>query len=133
MRKKIHLYRVILVAVLVLSLSSCSKKAFDINSPNPNQPSTVTPDFVLSAALTASANIMLGGDANFANEWMGYWAPYGEQSPSVLSYNLTTDLYSGNWDDTYVVLENYKFIADHSTAPEDGYFLAISKIMTAFH
>jgi hypothetical protein len=133
MRKKIHFYRGIVVAVLVLSLSSCSKKAFDINSPNPNQPSTVTPDFVLSAALTESANIMLGGDANFANEWMGYWAPYGEQSPSVLSYNLTTDSYSGNWDDTYVILENYKFIADHSTASEDGYFLAISKIMTAFH
>ena len=45
---------------------------------------------------------------------MGYWAPYGEQSPSVLSYNLTSDSYAANWDDTYVTLENYKNIIDNS-------------------
>lgn len=126
---------IILIAIIFaagLSVVSCTKKDFDINSPNPNQPSTLTPDFVLSAALTSTANIALGGNANFANFWMGYWAPYGEQSPTVLSYKLTTDSYSKNWDDTYVTLENYKFIEDNSTAPEDGYFKAIAKIMKSF-
>ncbi|MBS1599492.1 MAG: SusD/RagB family nutrient-binding outer membrane lipoprotein [Bacteroidetes bacterium] len=123
---------VILVATLALFITSCTKKDFDINSPNPNQPSVVTPDFVLSAALTSTANIVFGGDGNFANFWMGYWAPYGEQSPTVLSYKLTTDTYAKNWDDTYVTLENYKFIEDESASPENGYFLAIAKTMKVF-
>ena len=104
----------------MLCIGSCSKSAFDINSPNPNLPSNVPPNYVLSAALTASANLIFGGDQTFADFWMGYWAPYGEQSPAVLSYNLTTDTYSANWDDAYIVLENYKFIIDQSAAPENG-------------
>jgi len=122
----------IVVATLVLYIASCTKKDFDINSPNPNQPSEVTPDFVLSAALTSTANIVFGGNGNFANFWMGYWAPYGEQSPTVLSYKLTTDSYAKNWDDAYVTLENFKFIEDESRSPENGYFLAIAKVMKSF-
>lgn len=133
MRKKINIIWLTALSVILLFIPSCTKKDFDINSPNPNQPSTVTPDFVLSAALASSANIVLGGDESFANFWMGYWSPYGEQSPSVLSYNLTTSSYSGNWDDSYITLENYKFIEDNSRLAERAYFLAISKIMIAFH
>ena len=123
----------ILLTIFLLEMVSCSKADFDINSPNPNQPSVVSPDFVLSAALSSSANIVLGGDATFADFWMGYWAPYGEQSPSVLSYNLTSDSYAANWDDTYVTLENYKNIIDNSRIPQNAYFLAIAKIMEVFH
>src|SRR4030081_1698390 len=105
MRKNIHLIYIAILSALVVSVSSCSKKNFDINSPNPNQPSVVTPDLILPAALTSTANLVLGGDANFLNFWMGYWAPYGEQSPAVLSYNLTSDTYAANWDDAYIALE----------------------------
>lgn len=133
MRKKINIIRISILAIAIFFVSSCTKKDFDINSPNPNQPSDVTPDFVLSAALSASANITFGGDANFANLWMGYWVPYGEQSPAVLSYFLTTSTYSSNWDDAYIVLENYKFIEDNSRLPGQAYFLAIAKIMMTYH
>ena len=40
---------------------------------------------------------------------------------------------AGNWDDTYVTLENYKFIEDQSHTPEKAYFLAIAKVMKVFH
>jgi hypothetical protein len=133
MRKNIKIIFITVLSVIVVSVSSCSKKNFDVNSPNPNQPSVVTPDLILSAALTSTANLVLGGDANFLNFWMGYWAPYGEQSPAVLSYNLTSDTYSANWDDAYVTLENYKIIVDNSRVPENAYFLAIAKIMEVFH
>jgi Starch-binding associating with outer membrane len=133
MRKNIKIICITVLSVIMVSISSCSKKNFDINSPNPNQPSVVTPDLILSAALTSTANLVLGGDANFLNFWMGYWAPYGEQSPAVLSYNLTSDTYAANWDDAYVTLENYKIIVDNSRIPENAYFLAIAKIMEVFH
>jgi Starch-binding associating with outer membrane len=133
MRNKIHIIYFSILTAMMVSVISCSKKDFDINSPNPNQPSEVTPDLILSAALTSTANLVLGGDGNFLNFWMGYWAPYGEQSPAVLSYNLTSDTYAANWDDAYVALENYKIIVDNSRHPESAYFLAIAKIMEVFH
>jgi hypothetical protein len=133
MRKILNIVWFTILTIFSIEMVSCTKADFDINSPNPNQPSEVSPDFVLSAALSSSANILLGGDATFANFWMGYWAPYGEQSPSVLSYNLTSDSYAANWDDTYVTLENYKNIIDNSRIPQNAYFLAIAKIMEVFH
>src|SRR5678810_887489 len=131
MRKKINIW--CSVVSLAVVMFSCNKKDFDINSPNPNQPSTVPPNYVLSAALSSSATLMLGGNGDFLNGWMGYWATYGEQSPAVLSYNITSDSYAENWDETYVTLENYKFIEDQSAQPEKAYFLAIAKIMKVFH
>ncbi len=133
MRKEKRIFCLSVLSVVMLCIGSCSKSAFDINSPNPNLPSNVPPNYVLSAALTASANLIFGGDQTFADFWMGYWAPYGEQSPAVLSYNLTTDTYSANWDDAYIVLENYKFIIDQSAAPEMAYYKAIAKIMESYH
>src|ERR1700712_2922874 len=133
MRKKTHLAGLTALCLMIVLASSCSKKDFDINSPNPNQPSVVTPDLILSASLTSTANLVLGGDANFLNFWMGYWAPYGDQSPAGLSYNLTSDTYANNWDDAYVNLENYKIIVDNSRIPANAYFLAIAKIMEVFH
>jgi hypothetical protein len=133
MRKKINKLLILVLTVGMISMHSCKKSDFDINSPNPNQPSSVEPNYVLSAALTSSAGLVFGGNANFANTWMGYWATYGEQSPSVLSYNLTSDFYADNWDGTYITLENYRFIEDQSSTPDKAYFLAISKIMKVFH
>ncbi len=104
-----------ILSIAILSMVSCTKKDFDINSPNPNQPSSVTPNYVLSAALTTSANLVFGGNANFANGWMGYWATYGEQSPAVLSYNFTSDFYTGNWT---VRIRRWKTISLLKISPE---------------
>jgi hypothetical protein len=118
-------------ACLILTLSACTKT--DINSVNPNTPSAVPPNFVLSAALNASAGLVLGGNEDFANTWMGYWAVYGITASSTLTYNITNDFFSGNWDNTYPILENYKLIQNESTDPTEAYFAGIAKIMEAFH
>jgi hypothetical protein len=133
MCKKLKILKISILLVVVIFTYSCSNSLFDINSPNPNQPSSVSPNYVLSAALASSAQRVLGGEATFANFWMGYWAPYGEQSPTVLSYNLTSDTYASNWDNAYITLENYKFIEDHSSSSGMAYFRAIAKIMKEFH
>ena len=133
MCKEIKIFKIFILASAILLMGSCKNSNFDINSPNPNQPSSVTPNYLLASALASSANLVLGGDETFANFWMGYWAPYGEQSPTVLSYNLTTDTYSSNWDQSYIILENYKNIADQSSSAGNAYYLAIAKIMKSFH
>ena len=133
MCKKIKIFKISILASTILFMGSCNTGEFDINSPNPNQPSSVPPNYILPAALSSSATQLLGGDETFANFWMGYWAPYGEQSPTVLSYNLTTDTYASNWDDTYLILENYKYIIDQSATAANAYYLAIAKIMKDFH
>src|ERR1700676_44070 len=62
MRKNIQIICITILSAMMVSVSSCSKKDFDINSPNTNQPSVVTHDLILSAALTSTANEVLGGD-----------------------------------------------------------------------
>jgi hypothetical protein len=124
-------YLLLFFAASTLILSSCTKN--DINSVNPNTPSSVPPNFVLSAALNASAGLVLGGNEDFANTWMGYWAVYGITASSTLTYNITNDFFSANWDNTYPILENYKLIEAESTDPSESYFAAIAKIMKAFH
>ena len=72
MRKKNQIVCIAIFSFLMATVSSCSKKDFYINSPNPNQPSVVTPDLILSASLTSTANLVFSGDGNFLNFWMGY-------------------------------------------------------------
>lgn len=127
----------LIVPLLALLIASCKKGTFDINNSNPNTPSGVSPQLVLSAALAGSAqNAPQGGNADFANYYMGYWAVSGDYSPSaaLLQYNLNTDFFSANWDNTYTTLANYQKIIDVSAGnPKERYFTAISLVMMAYH
>jgi hypothetical protein len=137
MFKRIKLYSIGLFSILLITLSGCKKGTFDINSPNPNVPSAVSPQFTLSAALAGTAYACYGpGFTDFANRYMGYWAFSGDYGGygTEATYNITTAYESGNWDYVYsTVLVNYKFIETNSSDPTQAYFLAISKIMQAFH
>ena len=67
---------------------------------------------------------------------MAGWAigQHTENNPLLYSHTiLPVILTAGNWDDTYVTLENYKFIEDQSAGPDKAYFFAIAKIMKVFH
>jgi hypothetical protein len=119
----------------VMILASCKKGTFDINSPNPNIPSTVSPKFVLSAALNSSADLMLAGNADFAELYMGFWAISGDYIPTstTLTYNTTTDYFSGNWDGGYLTLKNYRHVEELATDPNQINYVAMAKIMESFH
>jgi hypothetical protein len=121
---------------ILLVAAGCKKGTFDINSPNPNLPSSVSPKFVLSAALQNTALLMQGGDEDFANLYMGYWAVSGDYIPTstTLTYNTSTTYYSDNWNTGYITLKNFKQVIDLAgTKPENQYFVAIAKIMMAFN
>lgn len=132
----------LLIAITAGSMG-CKKGTFDINATNPNAlaPSTVPAKYYLTSTLAATANIMYtGGNGAFyggdlLNTWMGYWSASGGYTPSpiVVLYQLTNSVGSGNWDDAYLNLKNYKIIeglsAKDSSQTNYG---AISILMQAF-
>ncbi len=115
----------------------CKKGTFDINSVNPNSPSSVSPQFVLSAALAATATATFGGNEDEINGYMGYTAFSGDYGGygTEATYNLTTNDGSGNWDYVYnTVLVNYRFVEKASTGDATQLnFLGIAKIMESYH
>jgi hypothetical protein len=121
--------------LLLMAIAGCKKGTFDINSVNPNVPSSVSPKFTLSAALTATANETYNtGYPDFANRYMGYWAfsgDYGGYGTEAV-YNTTTSFAVFNWDNVFTTLENYKFVVSQSTTPNSANYLGIAKIMQSF-
>jgi SusD/RagB-like outer membrane lipoprotein len=136
MLKRINPLIYLLFSLLLLAEAGCKKGTFDINDVNPNVPSDVSPKFILSAALARSAYIMRQGDADFAQLYMGYWAVSGDYIPvtSTLTYQTTTGYFSDNWDAGYQLLKNYRQMEELGASdPNQAYFVAIGKIMEAFH
>jgi hypothetical protein len=128
----------ILLPLFALMLGSigCKKGTFDINDVNPNIPSDVDPKFILSGALKTTAYNLRGNDADYIELYMGYWSTSGDYIPvtTTLTYQTTTDYYSGAWNDVYLNLKNYKQMeALAATDPNAGYYTAMAKIMEAFN
>lgn len=121
--------------LLLFAAAGCKKGTFDINNVNPNVPSSVSPKFALSAALTATANETYNaGYPDFANRYMGYWSfsgDYGGYGTEAV-YNTNTSFATGNWDNVYTTLENFRFIANQSASPNSANYLGMAKIMQSF-
>lgn len=138
---RIKKYLTTSTALLVLAAAGCKKGTFDINSVSPNQPSNVSSQFQLSAALTGTAyssfNIGGGGGlTEFANLYMGYWAFSGDYGGygTTATYSLTNGSYVGNWDYVYnQILVNYQSIINNSRTAHEAYYFGIAQIMEAFH
>ena len=137
MNNKIKSVSFALLGLLLLATAGCKKGTFDINSPNPNSPSpeSVPTKFILSAALNGSASLIAGGNNDFANYYMGYWAVSGDYIPNanLLTYNITAAFFTGNWDGGYPLLKNYNTIIGKSADASQANYAAISNIMTALH
>ena len=137
MFNRIKSYFLISSSLLLITTTGCKKGTFDINNVNPNSPSNVAPQFVLSEALVASARTIYAGNQDEITGYMGYTAFSGDYGGygTEATYNLTTNDGSGNWDYTFnTVLVNYKFVEKASLKdPNQGYFLGIAKIMECYH
>lgn len=138
---RIKKYLTISIALLFLAVAGCKKGTFDINSVSPNQPSVVSSQFQLSAALTATAYSSfsygsVGGLTEFANLYMGYWAFSGDFGGygNTATYQLTNGNYTGNWDYVYnQILVNYQSIINNSRTAKESYYFGAAQIMEAFH
>ena len=122
------------MAVLVLSLfaSGCTKSLKGLNI-NPNQPTVVTPNVVLSAALVGTASDMAGDFINLPC-WMGYWSRSGNYVPDVQTetYNISNNYANGEWVNMYGNLSNYNYIEAQGRASGDPFYIGVSKVMEAF-
>ena len=127
---------IIVVSMVLLAAGfGCKKGTFDINSNNPNTPSSVDPKFILSAALKSTATIFWGGDQEFANYYMGYWAVSGDYIPNsqTLTYNTTTGYFQDNWNSGYQILKNYQDVQTFGASYTNGAnYVGIAMIMKAF-
>lgn len=142
-KPKVQRIVTLLFIAAIISAGGCKKGTFDINSPNPNSlsPSTVGPKYYLSSSLAGTANLMFGGSSgaftgpDILNTWMGYWAYSGGYTPSpvLVTYQLTSNVGTGNWDNAYLNLKNYNIIQTLSSAdPNLGNYKGISLIMQSF-
>ncbi|HLZ88976.1 MAG TPA: SusD/RagB family nutrient-binding outer membrane lipoprotein [Puia sp.] len=137
MLKRIRTYITVSASLLLLATAGCKKGTFDINSPNPNTPSSVSPQFLLSSALTASAqSSFAAGFVDFANLWSGYYAFSGDYGGygTTATYNINNGYANANWDYVYAeILVNYQYIIDNSRTAQEANYFGIGQIMQAFH
>jgi hypothetical protein len=137
MLKRINIYLTASSACVLLLVAGCKKGTFDINSPNPNTPSNVSSQFLLSSALTASSySSFAGGFTDFADLFIGYWSFSGDYGGygTTATYNLNNGFGASNWDYVYnTILVNYQYIIKNSSDPKEANYLGIAEIMEAFH
>ncbi len=133
MEKYLNMKRV-MIAVLVLSLfaSGCTKSLEGLNT-NPNQPTVVTPNVVLSAALVGTASDMANDFINLPC-WMGYWSRSGNYVPDVQTetYNISNSYANNEWVNMYGNLSNYNYIEGQGRITGDPFYIGVSKVMEAF-
>ncbi|MGZ3840230.1 MAG: SusD/RagB family nutrient-binding outer membrane lipoprotein [Flavisolibacter sp.] len=122
----------IFMGVMVLG-TSC-KKYLDINQ-NPNQATSATPELILPQALTATAS-NLNGFNSYGAQLVGYMANAGGYGGfgSSISYNFSSNDFSGRWTSTYDNLEDYQAIINGASGqPSYLYFSGVAKIMKAIN
>ena len=111
------------------------KKFTDINQ-NPNQPLSVTPNVVLSAALTGSAS-NLATDFFGTARWMGYWSRSGNYIADVQTetYAITTNYADADFQRLYNTLSRYAYIETTAVANKNSlsFYLGVAKTMEALH
>jgi hypothetical protein len=139
--KNIKSYLAMLIASVLL-LSSCSDSFFDVNT-DPNNPSTVTPNYVLPSGLASSAFVIGGYYHALGSMWTQQYA----QSPSASqwndweSYNLTEDNFDNQFTTLYAgysavnsggALIDYEYVRNNTSASGNWKYYAISTLMQAY-
>ena len=124
----------ILLTVLLVLVTSCKKDFLKVDETNPNTPSAVPANLVLSAALNNTARITtLPSNFSFIYLWYGSWCISGgySQPLNLTQYNLLNSSYQPIWDNYYLNLGNYDYIEKISTTDQSKPIQAIARIMKA--
>lgn len=121
----------ILLFAITSVAAGCKKFTENINN-NLNQPTVVTPNVVLSAALVASGSSMANDFLN-TNRWMGYWAQSGNYIETVptVTYVLDPSYADGEFQDLYGTMTRYNYIQNNSGG--DPFYVGVAQVMKSFH
>jgi len=127
--------KITILLLTAAAMASGCKRFTDINQ-NPNQPLSVTPNVVLSAALNSSAG-SLGTTFINVNEWMGYWSRSGNYIAvqSTEQYQLNTGYADGDFQNLYLTLSKYNYIEQTALASPASlaFYAGVAKVMKAVH
>jgi hypothetical protein len=123
--------KITILLLAIAAVASGCKKFTNINN-NPNQPTVVTPNVVLSAALVGSASDLANDFQNTAR-WMGYWSRSGSYIEDIPTetYVLQTTYADGDFQSLYSVLTRYNYIEHNSNG--DPFYVGVAKTMKALH
>ena len=125
----------IIIAGIMVFMSSCSKDFLNVNEKNPNSPSVVDPKLVLPAAENAIAYTMNNPRRwEFVYLWHGLWSiSAGYTQPTALTqYKITNSSYQNAFIEFYLAANNLDAIEKQSTTPQTVYYLAMAKILKAY-
>ena len=125
-------YISVIAVLFAVGIAGC-KKDYLSQEKNPNQPSVNTPDLALSSTLVSDANVLQGSYPEFG-VWGGYWTTSGNYVPNqaLNEYQLTTNNYTGVWDQLYLNLSNWNTLQGLAKTSGSGNYQAIAMIMKAF-
>jgi len=123
---------IILLFITTVFASGC-KKYLDVNN-NPNQPTVVTPNVVLSAGLTGSA-VAVGIDFNAVNRYMGFWSRSGNYVADAVNeqYQFNNSMTDADFAEEYTVLNRYHYIETAGTINGLPFYVGVAKTMEALH
>ena len=145
-----NIYSKVLCGILIsASLQSCDDY-LDVND-DPNNPSSenVNPEIVLAATQVYTYGVLAGNVSEFnpnavqdnmnqlGNLMMNNWTrDVGASNSSYYfnehTYNVTSDFYSGIFENLYLRTSNYTFI-QNTTKPGYENYKAIAKILKSFY
>lgn len=125
---------ILLVAATLVGGSSC-EKFLSVNEKNPNNASEVAPKLMLPAAMNnIAATLNNPRRFDFIYLWHGLWsisAGYS-QPQNLVQYKLLNSDYQNVFRESYIWGNNLTIIEKNSTAANDAYYLAVSKILKAY-
>jgi hypothetical protein len=118
---------------MAMVIFGCKKSFLDINQ-NPNQPTVVTPNVVLSAALEGSSE-NIGNDYLKVNNLMGFWSRSGNyvSDGETESYNIPNNYTDVEWGNMYNTLNRYDYIEKQGHANNLPFYVGVAKVMKAVH
>ncbi len=125
---------IIILLITSTIISSCGKKFLDVNT-NPNQPTQVGLNVILSAAEQGTANDMANDFPN-VTRWDAYWSRSGNYVPDVQTeeYSIPNNYTDGEWTRIYLTLNAYNNMEKQAKVTPNGQFeLGVAKLMKAFH
>lgn len=126
-----------IAALTVFTITSCSDSFFDVND-SANSPTFSIPELTLPAAQKASTDLITGDYNSYntlGNLFTNVWAAAGDAIyfTDETSYNVTNGFRPTTFTRTYLnVLSNYDYVAKN-TDPKYTNYVAIAKIMKAYH
>src|SRR5690554_5913560 len=122
---------ILLILSLSGSLAACSKLVEGLND-NPNQPSSTSPDLLLTGLQLGAVSLHSGELSRDAGLLSGYFVGTERQYLSFYNYMISNADFSTHWANSYRVIRN-AVVIDQLAAAEnrEGIIVGIGKVMGA--